>query len=78
MLYKLSNSEIVHMQDLSEHNEKIIGCRFSSVDNNLLYTGSVDGTLKVWDVRTPSKSSATLAGNNKHNSFKWNYEHFFF
>lgn len=61
-LYKLTTSDIERIKVLSEHKEKIIGCRFSNTDNNLLYTGSLDGIIKVWDTRNPSKSSVTLTG----------------
>lgn len=65
-LYKLNNSEIAQIRVLREHNAKIIGCRFSGTDNNILYTGSSEGTLKVWDIREPKKSTITLTGNKMH------------
>lgn len=68
-LYKLNNTDIDCIEVLSEHKEKIIGCRFSGIDNNLLYTGSSDGIFKVWDIRNPSKSSVTLTGNKMCNIF---------
>lgn len=56
-----------HIATLSEHTDKIIGCTFSNIDSNLLYTGSTDGTFKLWDIRNPSESSITFTGDKINN-----------
>ncbi|XP_066965156.1 WD repeat-containing protein 89 [Macrobrachium rosenbergii] len=43
------------LQNVSEFEtqaKSVTGIRYSPTDNNLLWTSSLDGTLKIWDVRT--------------------------
>lgn len=61
-LYKLRNSGTEPLMNISELGNTIIGCKYSVTDNNLLYTGSAEGTFKLWDMRIPSKPAVTLKG----------------
>ncbi|XP_030762393.1 WD repeat-containing protein 89 [Sitophilus oryzae] len=45
---------------LSEHTKRLVDCKFVDHSNNLLYTASNDGTIKLWDLREFSKSVTTF------------------
>ncbi|KAJ8914802.1 hypothetical protein NQ315_014547 [Exocentrus adspersus] len=54
-IYKLINNGMLSIAKLVGHKEKIIGCRFSKQDPNLIYTGSTR-FITLWDIRTPEMS----------------------
>ncbi|XP_060521428.1 WD repeat-containing protein 89 [Cylas formicarius] len=39
------------------HEKKVVECKF---DDSLLYTGSNDGTIKLWDTRSPEKEAISF------------------
>ncbi|EFA03321.1 WD repeat-containing protein 89-like Protein [Tribolium castaneum] len=56
-VYSLSNNQIDKLAVLGEHSDVISEVKFSSENSNLLYTGSCDGTVRLWDIRAPKRSS---------------------
>lgn len=47
------------------HNDNIIDIHFSPVDPNGLFTGSMDGTIRMWDLRSPMKHVLEMRGISK-------------
>jgi len=45
------------------HDQNIIDVRFSPVDANCLYTGSNDGNVRTWDLRTTKKHVQQFQGS---------------
>nr|XP_023017107.1 WD repeat-containing protein 89 [Leptinotarsa decemlineata] len=56
VVYNIHGNQVAKIEDFTEHTNNIIDCRFSSGNNNLIYTGASDGVVKLWDIRTPNKS----------------------
>ncbi|XP_050419901.1 WD repeat-containing protein 89 [Adelges cooleyi] len=58
-IYNL-NSENKDVQVLNEHDGKIIDIKFgkNNTDSSIVFTGSEDGTIKLWDLRTKEKCSS--------------------
>ncbi|KAF7271830.1 WD repeat-containing protein 89 [Rhynchophorus ferrugineus] len=54
-----SSSGLTKVVKYKEHTNKIVECKFVNKDSNLLYTGSNDGTIKLWDLRD-SESVSTF------------------
>ena len=44
------------------HDQNIVDVRFSPVDPNCLYTGSNDGKIRTWDLRTTKKHTQEFKG----------------
>ena len=44
------------------HNDNIIDVHFSSADVNCIFSGSSDGSIRLWDVRNPRKHSQEFRG----------------
>ncbi|RZC40319.1 WD repeat-containing protein 89, partial [Asbolus verrucosus] len=55
-VYNLSNNQFAKLTVLSEHTDVISEVKFCKENNNLVYTGSNDGSVRLWDIRTPNKS----------------------
>lgn len=61
-VFNLSNNQFAKLTVLREHTDVISEIKFSSENSNLLYTGSNDGSVRLWDIRTPQKSSLQFKG----------------
>ncbi|XP_066245742.1 WD repeat-containing protein 89 [Euwallacea similis] len=59
-VFALTDNELVKICQLREHKQKIVNCKFSPLNQNLLYTTSNDGTVKLWDLRDPKSSTVTF------------------
>ena len=46
------------------HNFEILSCDWNKWNEFQLVTGSVDKTVKVWDIRNPSQEVRTLRGHS--------------
>ncbi|XP_018576674.1 uncharacterized protein LOC108915188 isoform X2 [Anoplophora glabripennis] len=60
-IYKLSNQQVAILTTLNEYQE-IIDCKFSKQDYDLIYVCSRNGSIALWDIRTPKKSVANFSG----------------
>lgn len=47
------------------HNGEVLACEWSKYDQNILFTGGVDRTLRCWDLRRLSCPVATLEGHTQ-------------
>lgn len=61
-IQKLSNQQVATLAIFSEYEDKIFDCKFSKQDNNLIYTSSRNGSITLWDIRTPKKSVIRFLG----------------
>ncbi|ERL93726.1 WD repeat-containing protein 89 [Dendroctonus ponderosae] len=59
-VFNLTESQLHKLNKFQEHNQKLIDCKFSSDNRNLFFTGSSDGTIKIWDLRVPTESVITF------------------
>jgi len=59
-IFSLNGSQVAKIAQYKEHENKIFDCKYSSETNALLYTGSSDGTIKVWDLRQSKGSVLTF------------------
>ncbi|XP_064640955.1 WD repeat-containing protein 89-like [Lineus longissimus] len=57
-LYNRSN--LASFQVLSGHTDVVTDIRFSHTDSNLLYTSSIDETIRCWDIRIKGKKEAQI------------------
>lgn len=64
-IYNLSNNALAKICSLTEHEDVIIDCKFSIENNNLLYSGSYDGLIKLWDLRDAKNSVLSFKGRTK-------------
>jgi len=48
---------------LRAHDYEILTCDWNKYQENLLVTGSVDKSIKLWDLRSPNKEILTLVGH---------------
>lgn len=60
-IFNLGSSSLTKVIKYKEHTNKIVECKFANDNNNLFYTGSTDGTVKLWDLRD-CKSAYTFQG----------------
>ncbi|XP_036431030.1 WD repeat-containing protein 89 [Colossoma macropomum] len=51
------------------HTGAVFGVRFSSSSCDLIYTGSVDGTLRCWDVRRPGSAPARVFQSDPEHAY---------
>ncbi|CAG9762161.1 unnamed protein product [Ceutorhynchus assimilis] len=66
-IFKSAESQLAKITQLKEHSDRLVSCKFSQKDNNVLYTASADGTVKLWDLRT-SKTAITFADTTLEDS----------
>ncbi|KAJ8926996.1 hypothetical protein NQ314_020557 [Rhamnusium bicolor] len=66
-IHTISNDQVANITTLTKHNDKIVDCRFSSRDSNMLYTGSSDGSVKLWDIRTPKEPAINFQDTTVEN-----------
>ncbi|XP_050300064.1 WD repeat-containing protein 89 [Anthonomus grandis grandis] len=64
-LFTLTESKIAKITRFEEHTNRIIGNKFSPRNNNLLYTASSDGSIKVWDLREAKESVFTFSDTTR-------------
>lgn len=57
----LSGSQVAKVTHFNEHSDKLIDCKFCPENNTLLYTGSSDGTIKLWDLRDSKTAVITFS-----------------
>ncbi|KAK6630663.1 hypothetical protein RUM43_014648 [Polyplax serrata] len=51
MVYNLSNTQFSSLAVLQGHEKSISNVRFSPKSDNVVYTGSLDGRIRIWDLR---------------------------
>ncbi|CAH1364332.1 unnamed protein product [Tenebrio molitor] len=56
-VYNLSSNKFAKLTVFSEHKDIITEVKFCNSNSNLLYTGSHDGTVRLWDLRVPKNST---------------------
>lgn len=54
---KILSPTLSTLSTLSAHDKAVTQCAFSKTDSNLLFTSSIDCTIKLWDLRSPDKPS---------------------
>ncbi|KAG5897291.1 hypothetical protein JTB14_011456 [Gonioctena quinquepunctata] len=67
VVYNVNDRQVAKITELTEHTNKIIDCRFSNNNNNLIYTASSDGLVKLWDIRAPKESTVNFIDNTVEN-----------
>lgn len=65
-----SDGNLVHVATLDDYSGAIIGVKFSPVNNNILYSGSTEGYIKSWDLRTPEKPAIEFKDTSIDNTDK--------
>lgn len=61
-ILKFENGHICEDAVLKEHEELIVGVKFSTDNKQTLFTASNDGIIKLWDLRTPKKAVLNFIG----------------
>lgn len=61
-VYSLSESGLAKLGTFSEHTETVSEVKFARDNTNLFYTCSFDGSVKLWDIRTPKTSAVQFEG----------------
>lgn len=51
------------MQTILAHDHEVLCCDWSKYDENVVVTGSVDKTVKVWDIRNPRRELKRMSGH---------------
>lgn len=51
VIYKLNNDGLKKISSIKCHEEPITELKFDKSDHNLFYSSSLDGTIKMWDLR---------------------------
>lgn len=51
VVYNLSNTQFSLMSVLHGHDKSVSNVRFSPKSENLVYTASLDGKIRIWDLR---------------------------
>lgn len=54
------NDQITKLNTFDEHVGNIIDVKYSRTNPNILYTGSSESQIKIWDLRAPKTSVNTL------------------
>lgn len=62
-VHSLANNQIQKIRTIDGHRNNIVDVKFSS-DSNLLYTGSSDCNIKLWDLRTSSDCALQFIDNS--------------
>lgn len=52
------------MMTIKAHNHEILSCDWNKYNEYILVTGSVDKTLRIWDLRQPDRPRQILRGHN--------------
>lgn len=52
------------VQTVQAHYTEILSCDWNKYEDNIVVTGSVDKTIKIWDLRRPQRELATLSGHS--------------
>lgn len=60
----ISNNAIANSCSIST-SSTIIGVQFSPENNNLIYTGSTNDGINIWDTRIPQKPVSQFVGKFK-------------
>lgn len=69
-IVRLHSRETLHLWgEYQGHNGAVFGGRFSKCSPDLLYTGSVDGTLRCWDVRRPGSIATRVFRSEPEHSY---------
>uniref|UniRef100_A0A8C1YYT6 WD repeat-containing protein 89 n=1 Tax=Cyprinus carpio TaxID=7962 RepID=A0A8C1YYT6_CYPCA len=55
--------------ELQGHTAPVCGVRFSHLSPHLLFTGSVDGTLRCWDIRRPGSDASQVFRSDSTHSY---------
>lgn len=50
------------LDELKEHTADVMSFALNPADGNIVASGSVDATVKIWDLRTPKNSVQTFSG----------------
>ncbi|XP_066534723.1 WD repeat-containing protein 89 [Hoplias malabaricus] len=67
---RLHSRETLRMwREYQGHTGAVFGVRFSPSSNDLLYTGSADGTVRCWDVRTPGSAATRVFRSDPAHSY---------
>ena len=48
---------------IKAHNFEILTCDWNKYNENIVVTGSVDKTIKIWDLRNPEQELNVLKGH---------------
>lgn len=52
------------VQTIAAHNNEILSCDWNKYEDHVVVTGSVDKTIKVWDLRNPRREVSMLSGHS--------------
>uniref|UniRef100_A0A6P7H0H6 WD repeat-containing protein 89 n=1 Tax=Diabrotica virgifera virgifera TaxID=50390 RepID=A0A6P7H0H6_DIAVI len=73
LVYSLDNNQLANIWESKKDKSKLIGCKYSSREKEVLYIGNSDGVIKTIDLRTPDKVAVqfkdTTAEVNKEKTF---------
>lgn len=61
-ILKFENGQLCEDAVLKEHKELIVGIKFSTDNQQTVFTASNDGVIKLWDLRTPKKAVLNFIG----------------
>lgn len=61
-VYHFGNNQLAKIETLDENKSAIVGIKFSPENNELLYTVSIDGYIKLWDLRLKGKEVMQFRG----------------
>lgn len=67
-VYRLTAGQLTKHTTLDSHRDTVVNVKFCTTDNNLLYTGSTDGCIKLWDLRDPLKNVVEFTDSSANNS----------
>ncbi|XP_018909071.2 WD repeat-containing protein 89 isoform X1 [Bemisia tabaci] len=57
--------QIAQLTSLNDHDKAVSNVRISSQNTNLVFSGSLDGTIKLWDLRRSSKCVKTFQDDTR-------------
>lgn len=61
-VYQFSDYQFAKLAVLSEHLNAISDVKFARDNSNLVYTGSIDGSIRLWDLRQSGGSIVQFRG----------------